>query len=197
MPAKGRAWQKPESLKPSWRTWTFRHTTRQDIDRDRISDTSKSGRMMRLAASLLNLTRSPMPNHPRARERMRGEKEKKKKKKKKKTEDLEQRKKSSQKKSPMTIPQDQLCLSRVLGTLTGGVGGGPSTVPTRYDEWARLLLLDPDFSATSRFINYYQLGMVDETTFYRLITEMLQDPRPRMQELGVMALNATPSFKSL
>lgn len=130
----------------------------------------------------------------------------KKKKKKKKVADKKKKKKKNRKmiaekeagkekkkNSPPPAP--------VAGASTGPTGGAlggaqENEFPTTYEEWAQLLLINPDFAMTTKFINYFQTQMVSQGVFYRIVEEMLADNRSDMNKLGIQAAAATPSYRS-
>jgi hypothetical protein len=85
----------------------------------------------------------------------------------------------------------------------GGAGGYSIGAPMNSDrqpvsvqEWEAYLMKDVDLNRLSKFISAYQAGQVKVDVFYPVVEAMLEDTRPHMRELGVVALGATPSLKS-
>lgn len=64
------------------------------------------------------------------------------------------------------------------------------------EEWKRILLNQPDYAATTRFIRLYQSQVVSHEVFYEIVRLMLEDSRPQLKEYGLMALGGTTSYKS-
>jgi hypothetical protein len=73
---------------------------------------------------------------------------------------------------------------------------GLEEIPATQSEWEALLLKNPDFKATEKFVKYYRSNVVNEAVFYSVVEKMLKDSRQQMQQLGVYSLGATPSVKS-
>jgi len=65
-----------------------------------------------------------------------------------------------------------------------------------YEYWAKLLLNEPNLEDTKRFIEHYRTSLVTADIFYRIVSEMIEDPRATMQQLGVMCAGLTPSVNS-
>lgn len=65
-----------------------------------------------------------------------------------------------------------------------------------YETWAALLLNEPHFGHTTDFIREYQAGRIPEEIFYKLVGEMLNDPRTAISEQGLTAASSTPSLRS-
>ncbi len=64
------------------------------------------------------------------------------------------------------------------------------------EEWKRILLNQPDFKETNRFIQAYQSNLVTSATFYEIVDLMLADSRQQIREYGLMAVGSNPSFQS-
>jgi len=88
---------------------------------------------------------------------------------------------------------------------TNPVGGtavvAPNTakkneIPQTLREWEEILLRDPDLQKTQKFVQYFQANQIPAEVFYRISKQMTEDTRPRMRELGIMALGTTPSVRS-
>ncbi len=73
---------------------------------------------------------------------------------------------------------------------------GIEAIPTTMADWAALILQEPNPKNVDKFIQYHRTNIVKDEVFYGIITKMLADPRAKMQELGVVALAASPSAKS-
>lgn len=69
-------------------------------------------------------------------------------------------------------------------------------IPQSESQWAALVLREPDHSKTKKMVEYYQSRLIKANVFYAIVDKMLLDSRPKMQQLGVMALAATPSAPS-
>ncbi|MEK7355007.1 MAG: hypothetical protein AAB250_01060, partial [Bdellovibrionota bacterium] len=83
---------------------------------------------------------------------------------------------------------------------TGGPGVSnivdPNKIPETVEEWLAFLMPSPDFDKTAKFVKFYQNGAIKAEIYYEVVGKMLEDPREKMIELGVMALGSTPSVKS-
>ncbi|MCB0367346.1 MAG: hypothetical protein H6624_10995 [Bdellovibrionaceae bacterium] len=78
-----------------------------------------------------------------------------------------------------------------------GVGADPNKeeVPNA-DEWVRRVLARPSLEETTEMIKYYQSNLITAEVFYYVVEQMFADSQERMRELGIMAGNATPSYRS-
>ncbi|MCM2281815.1 MAG: hypothetical protein NDI61_08205 [Bdellovibrionaceae bacterium] len=94
--------------------------------------------------------------------------------------------------------------SPTVGATDGGAAGGGMPTPSRQDndipqtqrEWEDLVLREPDFKATEKFVKFYKSNLVSSEIFYNVVRQMLDDSRPKMRKLGLVALGATPSSRS-
>lgn len=127
------------------------------------------------------------------------DKKKKKKKKKKKVEGekKEEEKKDEEKKDEKTDGDGV----DPNADAVGGVGAffvppPNSGLRQTVAEWEAYLLPQADFDRTTELVRAFQAGTIKEEVFYPVIETMLGDARPRMHELGVMALGSVPSGKS-
>lgn len=68
--------------------------------------------------------------------------------------------------------------------------------PKTINDWAEILLVQPDARLNSEFISEYLSGQITADVFYGVVELMLGDPRPEMRTQGVAALAATPSLTS-
>jgi hypothetical protein len=82
------------------------------------------------------------------------------------------------------------------GGVPAGAGKPNNGIPQTLQEWEDRLLKQPDFKETTLFISLYQTNQVSSAVFYTVVGEMLGDQRSAMQQLGVIALGATPSVTS-
>jgi hypothetical protein len=57
-------------------------------------------------------------------------------------------------------------------------------------------LARPDLAETKEFIREYQNHTVTAEVFYKVTAAMIEDSRPEMKQLGVMAAGVTPSVQS-
>lgn len=64
------------------------------------------------------------------------------------------------------------------------------------EEWENLLLGQPDFKQTTKFIEKYRTHLVTAEVFYTIVQMMLEDSRADMNQLGLMAIGMTPSQRS-
>lgn len=90
----------------------------------------------------------------------------------------------------------------------GGVAGGgivtppgagasdENEIPTTQREWEDIVLREPDFKATEKLVKFYLSNAVSAEIFYNVVRHMLDDSRPKMRQLGLVALGATPSPQS-
>lgn len=86
---------------------------------------------------------------------------------------------------------------QTAGALAAAPPSGPSDIPQSQREWELLLLNEPDFKATEKFIQYYNSGLVKDEVFFAVVHQMLEDSRPKMRQLGVIALGSSnPSARN-
>ena len=71
-----------------------------------------------------------------------------------------------------------------------------NAIPRTAKEWEDYLLREPDFERTSKFVRYHQVGIVSNQIFFDVTSLMVLDSRPKMREMGVMALGASPNSRS-
>ncbi|MCB0385109.1 MAG: hypothetical protein KDD43_06930 [Bdellovibrionales bacterium] len=83
----------------------------------------------------------------------------------------------------------------VLPPIGVGAGEDKEEVPNA-DEWVRRVLARPSLAETTEMIKYYQSNLITAEVFYYVVEQMLSDSQERMRELGIMAGNATPSYRS-
>jgi hypothetical protein len=76
---------------------------------------------------------------------------------------------------------------------TGPTATDENKIPQTLEEWENYLMGSPDFNRVSRFIRYFQTGVVKSDVFYAVIEKMLSENDDKMNELAVMALGSTPS----
>jgi len=62
------------------------------------------------------------------------------------------------------------------------------------EEWMKRLLARPNLAETNRFIDHFRKNLVTADVFYKVIKAMLDDSRPEMKKLAVLALAATPTY---
>lgn len=55
------------------------------------------------------------------------------------------------------------------------------------EEWMRKLLNRPNLAETNRFIDHYKRGLITADVYYRIVRAMVEDSRPEMKKLGIMA----------
>lgn len=64
------------------------------------------------------------------------------------------------------------------------------------EEWLRRVLARPSLEETTELIRQFQSNLITAEVFYAVVEQMLQDPQERMRELGIVAANSTPSYRS-
>ncbi len=64
------------------------------------------------------------------------------------------------------------------------------------EEWIRKLLNRPNKNETLRFIEHYKKHLVTDEVYYRVVTMMIEDSRPEMKKLGVLAAGSVTSVLS-
>ena len=62
--------------------------------------------------------------------------------------------------------------------------------------WSNLLTSDPSLANLTQFISEFQSGKVSEEVYFQIAQELLYDDRTNVAELGLTALNSSPSAKS-
>ncbi|MGE3760571.1 MAG: hypothetical protein AB7H97_22595, partial [Pseudobdellovibrionaceae bacterium] len=72
----------------------------------------------------------------------------------------------------------------------------PDDAFTSAEEWIKKLLNRPDLAETKRFIDHYNKNLVTAEVFYKVVGMMIEDPRPEMKKLGVLAAGASQSVMS-
>ncbi len=83
-----------------------------------------------------------------------------------------------------------------------GMTGAPAApkrdndIPQTQRDWETLVLNEPDFKAVEKLVKFYQSSMVSAEIFYNVVRQMVDDKRPKMRQLGLVALGATPSSQS-
>jgi hypothetical protein len=121
-------------------------------------------------------------------------------KKKKKEKKKEEEKKETQQPPPPTDKKDNDIDSAMAMALDSGEipqpVPPPAQPPIQEDEWERRLLNAPNLQETKAFIDAYQRNQVSAETFYKVVAEMLADPREQMKQMGVLCAGLTPSVQS-
>lgn len=64
------------------------------------------------------------------------------------------------------------------------------------EEWIAFIMPQPSYERTMKMVQELQAKRLEPGIFHDVATEMLADPRPKMQELAVMALGSYPSLRS-
>ncbi|MCC7405860.1 MAG: hypothetical protein IT288_15780 [Bdellovibrionales bacterium] len=77
-----------------------------------------------------------------------------------------------------------------------GRNGQDKNEPPSAEEWLRRVLARPSLEETTELIRQFQSNLITAEVFYHVVEQMLQDPQERMRELGIVAANSTPSYRS-
>jgi hypothetical protein len=64
------------------------------------------------------------------------------------------------------------------------------------EEWLAFIMPQPSYDRTMKMLQELQSKRLETSIFHEVAAEMLSDPRPKMQELGVLALGSFPSLRS-
>jgi hypothetical protein len=64
------------------------------------------------------------------------------------------------------------------------------------EEWIAFIMPQPNYERTMKMLQELQAKRLEPGIFHDVVTEMLADPRPKMQELAVVALGSYPSLRS-
>ena len=74
--------------------------------------------------------------------------------------------------------------------------GQGEELPQTLGEWLDLILLEPNFKVTLKFLGLFQSSQVSPEIFYEVARQMLEDEREQMGEFAIYILGATPSLPS-
>ncbi len=72
----------------------------------------------------------------------------------------------------------------------------PQSTLIDREEWIRRIFNQPSLEETNKLIKYQQSNLIKSEDFYFIVQLMINDSNTRMQELGIVAAHATPSFSS-
>jgi hypothetical protein len=87
---------------------------------------------------------------------------------------------------------------------TGGAGqknsfiAGPSPIDGRnlVTNWKNRLLVNPTKEIMNEFLQQYLLGKITKEVFYGIMADLIEDHNPKVQDIALYGLAATPSFES-